>query len=280
MGAPAATARDTTPRPPPRPQVDYRKFVPPLALGLTVVALVVGAVFTDVDTGGRLDQARQMLARLYERDDVEAVLDRLAPGSSGAGPATSGQLRQLLGALLAEPFQVTSSGLVTVRDVTLAAIRTPRMDWCVLPDGRLLLHCRVAAVRPAVEVSGTALDAPFAEFGVFADRLELAVVLTSRRDRQIPLGRVRIEGPPGGAALRLSEAAYAAADRRVRTGIDQLTVRPGTGLVLVFEATDVERFDATLEGPFLVRWHGGSLRLTTVDTRWFIGPGVDGEAAP
>lgn len=244
--------------------------LPPLVLGLAVAVFVGTAVLVGASGTDHLARAEEQLRSIYESGDVGRALDRLAPGSFGADTATRAQLEPALTQLMAEELEVTESRTVEVRGVELAEIQTPRVTWCVTPEGRLILGCRVASAELEASVSGAPIELGFAGLDVFADRVDLVLVLTTTEQEPVTLGEVAIEG----SAFEFVEAAYVAGGQRAPVEPGDLAVQPGLGLLLFFQAQGVEELDALLAEPLTVSFDGGEITVTIPELHWAVGEGA------
>lgn len=247
------------------------KVLAAVVLGLAVVALSLGAAALGPDAEGRVERAEALLRGLYERGDPEAVVDRLAEGSFGADEETGSQLGPALGAVLSEQLEVTDSRVVEVRGVPLVEVSTPRLQWCVTPESELILGCRVATAELDAAATGAPLEVQFAAVDVFADRVDLTLVLTTTGQEAVTLGDVSIASSSAGAPLELADVSFVAGGQRAPAPPGDVAVQPGVGTLLLFQARDAEDVEATLEGPFTVGFDGGEVEVAVPSLDWVVG---------
>lgn len=242
-------------------------------LSLTVLAFVVGALLIGQEAADPAANARETLGSYYANADAAAVADRIVPGSLGQDIPRE-QLEQGIGRLLEEPFEVEDTSTHDIRDTRIVRVALARpqgaqpLEWCVLPDGGLLLGCRVASAELSGEVQ---TDAPigldFSTLDIQAAGVQLALVLTTSGEDEVQLGDdVRVHGD----SFELANAAYLLGGQQVPADPASLTVRPGAGLLLLWQADEVEDATVYTEGPFTLAWSDGSVELTVDEVTWFI----------
>lgn len=245
-----------------------------VGLALTVVVFVAGALLIGQEAADPVANAEETVRTYYANTDASGVADRIVPGSLGQEIERE-QLEAGVERLLQEPFEVEESTRHEVRGTRIVRVAVARpqggqpLEWCVLPDGSLLLGCRVATVDLVGEVDS---DAPvgldFSAMDIQASYVQMATVLTTPGEEEVPLGDdVRLQGD----SFELANAAYLLGGQQVPADPADLQVRPGAGLLLLWRAEDVEDFSPYTEGPFTLRWSDGSVRLTVDDVTWFIG---------
>lgn len=207
-------------------------------LGLTVLVLVVGALLVGQEAADPVANARETLRSYYANGDAAGVADRIVPGSLGQEIPRE-QLETGIGQLLQEPFEVEDTSTHEVRGTRLVRVALTRpqggqpLEWCVLPDGRLLLGCRVATVELSGEVEGADIGLDFSAMDIQASSVQLAVVLTTSGEEEVPIdGDVRLQG--GG--FELVNAAYVLGGQQVPADPEDLRVRPGAGLLQIGRA--------------------------------------------
>lgn len=248
-----------------------------VGLGLTVVVLIAGALLIGREASNPVANARETLRSYYSNTDAAAVADRIVPGSLGQQVERE-QLEAGLGRILQEPFEVedVSSGVVRGTQVVRVAVARPQggqpLEWCVLPDGGLLLGCRAATVEMSGEVQGdTPVTVDFAGMDVLVDGAQLAVVLTTSGQDEVPLdGDLRLQG----GDFELANTAYLlGGGQQVPADRQDLRIRPGAGLLLLWRSDDVEDLDATTAdaAPYTLTWGSGSVQLNVEDITWFVG---------
>lgn len=248
-----------------------------VGLGLTVAVFVVGALLIGQEAADPAANARETLRSYYANVDTAAVADRIVPGSLGQEVPRE-QLEAGLSGLLQGPFEVERTSTHRIRGIEVARVVVARpqggqpIEWCVLPDGGLLLGCRLGGAELSAEVTGDApIDVDFAGVDVLADDVQLAVVLVATGDEEVPLGEVRLEG----GDHSLANTTYLLGGQQVPAEPDDLRVRPGAGLLLVWVAEGVEDVTEHVEGPFTVTWADGEIELTLNEMQWYVGPGAD-----
>lgn len=249
-----------------------KRQLPALVLGLTIAVFVGTAVVVGLSGNDRLARAEEHLRALYESGDVARTLDRLAPGSFGADADTRAQLEPALSQLLAEELQVTESRLVEVRGIELAEIQTPRITWCVTPENRLILGCRVASAEVDAEVRGAPVEVAFANLDVFAGQVDLVIVLTTNEQEPVDLGEVSIDAE----GFEFVEASYVAGGQQAPVAPGEVQVQPGLGLLLYFRAQEPADVDALVGEPMNVSFDGGEVVLEVPELEWAVGAPTDG----
>lgn len=260
-----ATDRETRGR-------DRELLVRRVVLALTVVALVAGSFLVasaKTGPGAQLRDAEALIQRLHDQGDAQAVADRIVAGSLGE-EVTDEQVVQALQSVLAQPAEIIESELVDVRGIPVARIRTAQLEWCVTPGEQLLVGCRVGTAEAAATVRGAPVEVAFAAVDVFADRVDLAVVLTTQEPEPVPLGTdVGLDQPPGVDMERV-ETSYTLGGQRMPLEEEQIAVRNDAGLLLVFEDGDVDDVEAAVGGPYALTWDGGTVELEVTEATWFI----------
>lgn len=244
-------------------------------LSLTVVAFVAGALLIGQEAADPAANATETLRSYYENTDAAAVADRIVPGSLGQQDIPRAQLEEGIGRLLEEPFEVESTSTHEIRDTRVVRIALVRpqgaqpLEWCVLPDGGLLLGCRAATVELSGEVEADApIGLDFSALDIQATSVQLALVLTASGEEEVPLGGdIRLRGD----SFELANAAYLLGGQQVPADPEALSVRPGAGLLLLWSADQVEDATVYTEGPFTLAWRDGSVELTVDDVTWFVG---------
>lgn len=244
-------------------------------LSLTVLAFVVGALLIGQEAADPAANARETLRSYYANTDAAAVADRIVPGSLGQQDIPREQLEQGIGRLLQEPFEVEDTSTHEIRDTRIVRVALTRpqgqqpLEWCVLPDGSLLLGCRVATIELSGDVQADApIGLDFSALDIQATNAQLALVLTTSGEEEVPLGDdVRLRGD----SFELANAAYLLGGQQVPADPASLNVRPGAGLLLLWRADQVEDATAYSEGPFTLAWRDGSVELNVDEVTWFVG---------
>lgn len=254
-----------------------------VGLGLTVLVLIGGATLIGAQANDPSVGAQEQLERYYADSDAAAVADRIVPGSLGVENIDRQQLEAGLGRILQEPFEVESSETFTVRGTRIVRISVARpqgaapLDWCVLPDGGLLIGCRLATAELQGEVQDVPVEVSFSAMDLQPSTVLLAVVLATTEEEPVPLGDdIRLQGD----SFELTSTSYVLGGQQVPADPQDLQVRPGAGLQLVFQAQDVEDLMPYTEGPFTLTWGDGSVRFEIAEVTWFIDGGTSPEPGP
>ena len=254
-----------------------------VGLGLTVLVLIGGATFIGAEANDPSLGAQDQLERYYAEADAAGVADRIVPGSLGVDNVDRQQLEAGLAQLLQEPFEVESSETFTVQGTEVVRVSVARpqgaapLEWCVLPDGGLLIGCRLATAELQGEVQGTPVEVSFSAMDLQPSTVLLAVVLATTEEEPVPLGEdVRLQGD----SFELASTAYVLGGQQVPADPQDLQVRPGAGLQLVFEAQDVQDLTPYTEGPFTLTWGDGSIRFEIGEVTWFIDGGTSPQPGP
>ena len=254
-----------------------------VGLGLTVLVLIGGATFIGAEANDPNAGAQEQLERYYADTDAAAVADRIVPGSLGVENIDREQLVAGLARILQEPFEVESSETFTVQGTRIVRISVARpqgaapLDWCLLPDGGLLIGCRLATVELQAQVQDVPIEVSFSAMDIQPSTVLVAVVLTTTEEEPVPLGGdIRLQGD----SFELTNTSYVLGGQQVPADPQDLQVRPGAGLQLVFQAQDVEDLTPYLEGPFTLTWGDGSIRFEIGEVTWFIDGGTRPEPGP
>ncbi len=253
-----------------------------VGLSLTVVVLVAGAFLIGQEAADPVANAQETLRSYYANADSAAMADRIVPGSLGQQVERE-QLEAGIGRLLQEPFEVEETDTYEVRGTRLVkvALTPPQgdqpLEWCVLPDGGLLLGCRVASAQLTGEFEGDApIAVSFSGMDVLADSVQLAIVLTTSGEDEVPLGGdVRLQGD----RFELANTAYLLGGQQAPADPEDLRIRPQAGLLLVWRAGAVEDPAGYTQGPFRLTWRDGAVALTVDEVTWFVG-GDGGASSP
>lgn len=254
-----------------------------VGLGLTVIVLVAGALLIGQEAADPEVNAEETLRALYANRDAAGIADRIVPGSLGQDIPRE-QLEAGIGTLLQEPFEVEDTSTHRIRGTQLVRVALTRqqggqpLEWCLLPDGSLLLGCRVATVELSAEVDGDVpVGVDFSAMDIQASNVQLAVVLTTSGEDEVPLSDdVRLHGD----SFEQANAAYLLGGQQVPADPQDLRVRPGAGLLLVYRADQIEDVDTYTDGSFTLRWSDGAVQLAVEDITWFIGDGSAGASTP
>lgn len=253
-----------------------------VGLGLTVLVLVGGAALIGVQASDPGATAQEQLERYYADTDAAAVADRIVPGSLGVEDIDREQLEGGLRRILQEPFRVESTETFTVQDTRVVRVSVARpqgrpLDWCVLPDGGLLIGCRLAIVDLQGEVEGAPVEVSFSAMDLLPDSALVAVVLTTTQEEPVSLGDdIRLHGD----SFELANASYVLGGQQVPADPQDLQIRPGAGLQLVFQAQDIEDLSRYTEGPFTLNWGEGSVTLEVSEVTWFLDRGQSPAPGP
>lgn len=220
---------------------------------------------------GHLESAREMLAAIYADGDARAVFDLAEPGTLPREPRAQLHLMEQLNALFAQrPFDVVEEEVLTVRGVEIARIRVGQVNWCVTPDGRILLGCRVALAS----VSGTTdlreIDVTTVELDILVNRVDIAAVLLPAGDEAVDLeGHPEFESAFARRAT-LAEVDYVMDGHRTRAPADELTLRPEAGLIFVFELVETADLADVGDATFRYVWPDGDVVIVVDDIVWLV----------
>lgn len=254
-----------------------------VGLGLIVLVLIGGATFIGAEANDPSLGAQDQLERYYAETDAAGVADRIVPGSLGVENIDRQQLEAGLARILQEPFEVESTETFTVRGTRIVRVSVARpqgaqpLDWCVLPDGGLLIGCRLATAELQGQVQDAPIEVSFSAMDLQPSTVLLAVVLGTTEEEPVPLGDdIRLHGD----SFELTSTSYVLGGQQVPADPQDLQVRPGAGLQLVFQAQDVEDLTPYTEGPFTLRWGEGSVRFEIGEVTWFIDGGTSPEPGP
>lgn len=244
---------------------------PALLVALTVVVLVVAAVVLGGRDTAALGEAAERIQGLYAAEDVDGALEAVAPGSVGPGQIRSlaAALEQVLGA---EDVTVEDRSVVRVAGVVLARIRTSDgLAWCVRPDGRLLLGCRLGELSMSAEVGDLPLRVPFAAGDLYDDQAEVAVLLASAGGTVTLSGRLRVTTADGGPApAELVETSYIRGGQARPAPEADVQLPPDRGLLVRLRASSPAARDALLRTDLVLRWEEGAVTLITGQPEWFL----------
>jgi hypothetical protein len=221
--------------------------------------------------GDHLDVAREMLAAIYANGDARDVFDLAEPGTLPREPRAQLQLMEQLNALFAQrPFDVVEEEILMVRGVEIARIRVGQVNWCVTPDRRILLGCRVALASASGTTDLRDIDVSTAEVDILVNRVDVAAVLLPVGDESVDLeGHPELES----AFVRrsnLAEVDYVMDGHRTRAPADELTLRPEVGLIFVFELVETADLAGVGEATFRYVWPDGDVIVEVDEIVWLV----------
>jgi hypothetical protein len=255
--------------------VSSRSAVAVAAIGIAVVALIVVVLVMPGGQERTLRDAREVMEDVYASGDAAAVFERAVPESLPQDPQQVEGLANSLSSLLEQPFVVSEEEVIRVQGVDIGRIRVGAVNWCVTPDGGILLGCRVA--RASVEASTTlgGVHLANAVLDIFADRVDVAAVLEPEGDET-----VHLEGPPVfesdlATHARLADADYLRSEERLRVPIEavveEMNLEPGFGLLIVFETTGIDDINDVTDASFRYVWDRGVVVVRVKEILWLVG---------
>lgn len=242
------------------------------ALGLAIVAIVVAVIVRPAAEPDQLERARQMLEQMYEQGDAEPVFERVEPATLPRDPQGHDQLVEALESVFAtQDFEVTEEELITVRGHDVARIRVGQINWCVTQDGRILLGCRVALASVEGTTDLPDIDLSQAELDILVNRVDVATVLTPEGESEVELS-----GPPQldsefARQWRLVEVDYVMEGHRLRAPLEDFTLRPGVGMLFLFEISEAADVATVGQATFRFVWAEGEVVVTVDEIIWLVG---------
>lgn len=249
-----------------------------IALGLAVVALIVGAIAaTTLEFGGdgteeREAEAEAIVAQLYEADDLDEVRGSVVEQSIRSGPGTAEQAREILEAILDQPYDVEEVHTFELRDEELVEVRVGQVRWCVREDDQVLVGCRVALTEVEAEVDTPDLTVIFAGVDVIADRLDTVVVVASETGDWIAIeGTPSLETPDELGDGRLVDTALAGGGQQVSTPLEMLRAYPDAGALMAFEVREIGDIEALDGAELVVTWEGVAVDVEVLRVLWLVG---------
>jgi hypothetical protein len=261
---------------------------PVLAIAAAVLAIgaIVGTVLVfgeaeprdepaaEEPTGAPEEPARdaeEVIAELYEEGDPVQVLNRSVPGTVDEDPNLQLRTLEILELVLREPFVIAEREVVTVHGVEIARLRVGNVNWCVLPDERLLLGCRVARVTAMSRTTLPDVSVAHAAVNVFPTRVDVAAVVESQTSDD----RYELPGLPEFDSELVDSAELVAVDHvidntRVPAPPRDLGIREESGMLFEFEAQDVEEIERIEGAVFYMVWSTGQVEIVVREVEWLV----------
>lgn len=225
-----------------------------------------GATATgDVTEIGSVDEASELVLGLYEEQAVDRALELVASGS--IPPEIEDDVRGSFETILARTgievgatFEHGIDGVPIIEIDTSDGIR-----WCVRPDGRLLLQCRVGLAPVEVDTTGTPVTVHRAEVDVFPEEQQLRIQLRTEEEFTFE-GRLTLrDGDSPAEVVQIQGAVASQGEQVAEVGTDTLVV-PGTTVLLAW-ITDV---GASLGEDLTLEFGNGAFAVTVKPTEYFV----------
>ena len=215
---------------------------------------------------GTVEEASELVLGLYEDQDVATAVELVAEGS--VPPEIEGDVEasfeRILGRDAVEvgaTFEHEIDGVPIIEIDTSDGIR-----WCIRPDGRILLQCRVGIAPVDVDTGDTPITVHRAEVDVFPEEKQLRIQL--RTDEEFTFeGRLTLEEGGGTPApvIQVQGILASQGEQVAEVGADTRIV-PGTTLLLAW-LTEV---DASLGDDLQLAFGNGSFDVTVQPTEYFV----------
>ena len=246
------------------------RIVPAIIVGLAGLALVGGAVVVAADQGDVVADGRALVTGFYADRDGGALVERIVPGS--LRPDESDDLEARVQAVLEQGGAVVDARPVTVRGVDLAQVETDDgITWCVRPDERIVLFCRVAVAEVTAGGGDAPLELRYGAIDVYPGRAELVVVLSTTGEESYQVeGRIQLWRGDEPADLERRTLALVAQGQEFEVDETDVRVDPGYGLLLVYTG-DAAAADTIAPGDLELRWGNGQVPLRVTEPNWFVG---------
>lgn len=223
----------------------------------------------DVTIPDDLDQlsAEDLVVRLYETSDADLAVALVADGS--VPEAIREDVHTSLTGLLDGEVEVVDTVSHDVDGVTIEEVDTnDGIRWCVRPDRRILLQCRVGLAEVEVDTGDVPLDVVEAEVDVFPEEHQLRLQLRPAGDDPVQFpGLLTLFGEDGDPAPLIQTQAVIANQGEIvsQVGRDAAAL-PGTTLLLGWVTDIGEDLDQRLQ----LRWDEGAVDLEVGETTWFV----------
>lgn len=212
------------------------------------------------------EDAIALVLGLYEEDAIDRGLELVAEGSIPPEIADDvrGSFETILGR---EGIEVGATFDHEIDGVRIIEVDTSDgVRWCVRPDGRLLLQCRVGIAPVTVDTGDTPVTVHRAEVDVFPEEQQLRVQLRSESPFTFG-GLITLEETDGAPApvLQIQGAVASQGERVADVGRDTELV-PGTTLLMAW----VTNVGSSLERELSLAFGDGAFELRVEPTEYFV----------
>jgi hypothetical protein len=211
--------------------------------------------------------AEELIVRLYETSDADLAAALVADGS--VPDAIRDEVHTSLTGLLDGEVEVRDTFTHEVDGVTIEEVDTSDgIRWCVRPDRRILLQCRVGLAEITVDTGDVPLEVVQAEVDVFPEEHQLRLQLRPAGDDPVQFpGLLTLYGEDGDPAPLIQTQAVIANQGEIvsQAGRDTAAL-PGTTLLLGWVTDIGEDLDQALQ----LRWDEGAIDLEVAETTWYV----------
>lgn len=213
-----------------------------------------------------IDDASALVLGLYEDQSVDRAVELVAEDS--IPPEIEGDVRSSFETILArEDVEVGATFEHDVDGVRILEVDTSDgIRWCVRPDGRLLLQCRVGIAPVDVDTGDTPVTVHRAEVDVFPEEKQLRIQLRTEEEFTFE-GRLTLEEGDGDPAPVIQvQGTLASQGAQVAEIGANTEIVPGTTLLLAW-LTDV---GASLGENLRLAFGNGAFDVTVQPTEYFV----------
>jgi hypothetical protein len=212
--------------------------------------------------------AETLVLQLYRDQDADRAIDLTVPGS--IPDDLREDVRASLAAVLDGDATVARTLTHEVEGVTITEVDTDDgLRWCVLPDERILIQCRLGVAEVAVDTGDLGLEVDDAAVDLFPDEYQLRLRLRPAGETAVELpGLLTLYEVGGDPAPFLQTQAAVVEDGQVVDQVGRDTpAAPGRTLSFIWVSYEQDSLDADLE----LRWDEGALPVDIQDPEWWVG---------
>jgi hypothetical protein len=227
---------------------------------------------SDLSEHELLAEARELLAGFWATRDTRGFLDQTEERTLPSEPLRVLLLFEQLNQMFERiPFEVVEEELISVRGAQVVRLRIGQVNWGVTPDLRILLGCRVAVARVSGSTDLTGVRLVAVDLDILVHRVEVAAVLGPEGDERIVLdGHPELASGFRGQA-ELQDPDLVIGGRRALAPPGDVTLRPGFGLLFLFELTEADDLESVSAASFRYVWPDGGIRIEIDTVEWLVG---------
>lgn len=251
-------------------------------IGLAIIALVVGAVLVgSTPPTTAYEDAESYITSFFAENDPEGLAGNVVEEAlPPLNQPLVDILGQIMGSLDGQVPQATSNTItIADREVVRVITQIPGpqggtfpINWCVLPNGRIVVECQLAEIPVTLEDLPEGLSQEFTSGVVLPDQVQLTVGVTYGGEGVFTMAGtpevVTQDGSPSG--LEVAAAGYALGGQTAPAPASDIEIQPGVALRVLLRGSDPEIARQLAGQQLQLRWDDGAMTVRVGAPRYFL----------